>query len=139
MILKALISLIEGDEALSLRLGQRVYAREAPQGIGLPFVVLNRISRVGIETLDGDSGLAWRRIQVDLYASTEAEMVVLANRLRTVLAAVAHQDVPVDQNSPPQTVRVQAVRLMNDNDLSDEPGFARRFRRSLDFAVVHNE
>jgi hypothetical protein len=137
--LKALIVLIEADATLFLRLGGNVFARQARQGVTPPFAVLNRISREGFDTLDGPSQLARRRVQVDVYAHTEAEMVAIANRLREVLCAVAHQDVEVSDESPAQTLRVQAISLLNDNDLPEEPGHKRLFRRSMDFSVSYNE
>lgn len=139
MILKALIVLIEADTPLMQRLAGRIYARQAPQNVAVPFAVLNRISREGIETLDGPSAMTRRRIQIDVYAHGEAELVAIANRLRQVLTAVAHQDVAVDANSPLAIVRVQAISLVNDNDLPEESGHQRLFRRSMDFMVVHNE
>jgi hypothetical protein len=78
-------------------------------------------------------------VQVDVYAHTEAETVTIANRLRQVLTAVAHQDVIVAADSPPETLRVQAISLLNDNDLPEEPGHPRLFRRSMDFSVSYNE
>lgn len=139
MILKALIVLIEADTPLSQRFAGRVYARQAPAGVAAPFAVLNRVSRTGLESLDGPSAMARRRIQIDVYAHGEAEMVAIANRLRDVLTAVAHEDVAVDAASPPAMVRVQAISLLNDNDLSEEPGHPRLFRRQMDFSVTHNE
>ena len=63
MILKALIVLIEADTPLSQRLASRIYARQAPQNVAAPYAVLNRVSRAGVETLDGPSAMARRRIQ----------------------------------------------------------------------------
>jgi len=139
VILKALIEIMAADHALSLRLGEQVYVRQARQNITPPYAVLNRISREGVETLDGPSRMARRRIQIDIYAHGEAEMVAIANRVREVLTAVAHQDVAIDDASPAATLRVQAISLRNDNDLPEETGFKRLFRRSMDFSVTYNE
>ena len=139
MILKALIELIAADNTLYLRLGDRVYARQAPAKVAAPFAVINRISREGFDSLDGPSQMARRRIQIDVYAHGEAEMVAIANRLRQVLTAVAHQDVTVDAASPQQILRLQAISLMNDNDLPEEAGWPRLFRRQMDFNVSYTE
>lgn len=139
MILKALIEIMAADGVLALRLGDQVYARQAKQNITPPYAVLNRISRDGFDSLDGPSQMARRRIQLDIYAHGEAEMVAIANRVREVLGAVAHQDVAIDAASPATTLRVQAIFLRNDGDLPEETGFKRLFRRSMDFAVTYNE
>lgn len=139
MILKALIVLMQEDSTLYLRLGDQIYARQAEDKITPPYAVLNRIGRTGFDSLDGKSTLARRRIQIDIYAHSEAEMVDIANRTRDVLCAVAHRDVVVSDESPQRTVRVQAISIADDRDLPEEAGFKRLFRRSMDFFVSHNE
>lgn len=139
MILKALIEIMAADNALALLLGDHVYVRQAQQNITPPYAVLNRISRNGFDSLDGPSQMASRRIQIDIYAHGEVKMVAIANRVREVLTAVAHQDVAIDADSPAAILHVQAISLLNDNDLPEETGFKRLFRRSMDFAVTYNE
>jgi hypothetical protein len=139
MILRALIGLIKADNTLFVALGNNVFARQAPQNVTRPFAVLNRISREGIDTLDGPSGMVRRRVQVDVYDQGEHAVTLIASRLRAVLEAVVHVDAAIDAASPPATMRIQAIRLLNDIDLPEEPGHARLFRRSMDFSVVHSE
>lgn len=139
MIVRAVIALVAADATLHAALAGRVYARQASQNVAAPYVVINRVSRDDFATLDGASEMVRRRLQVDIYGAAEAEIVDLANRLRSVLNAVAHQDVPIDASSPPATLRVQSLHLTNDIDMPEEPGHPRLFRRMLEFTAVYNE
>lgn len=139
MILVAVRNLLLADATIAAALSSRVYVRQAPQGVAQPFAVLNRISRVGVDSLDGPSGLARHRVQLDLYAETEAALQALAERSRVVLNAVKHVDAAIDAASPPATLRVQALTLQNEFDQPEEPGQPRLFRRTQDWLAVWNE
>lgn len=143
MIVMALRVLLLQDADVAQALGAaqsaRLWARQAPQAAGRPFGVLTRVSRVGLETLDGPTGFAASRVQLDLYAETEAALASLADASRRALQGVAHQTVAVGAESPPATVRVQALRLVNEFDMPEEAGLPRLFRRVQDWQASWSE
>lgn len=69
----ALWTLLTGSAAVTAICGQRIYWGMAPQGAGLPAVVLTIVSGADQPHLRGPDGL-WRyRVQVDCYAANRPQ------------------------------------------------------------------
>ena len=65
------ISYITGIGAVSSKIGTRLYLHKLPQGVTLPAVVYQRISRSSPQTHDQKaSGLLFERFQFTVYART---------------------------------------------------------------------
>jgi hypothetical protein len=75
----ALRTFLLADSALSAAVGgARIYPGQLPQGQRLASIVYNEISDIGDHTMQGASGLARPRFQIDAWAKTADAASALA-------------------------------------------------------------
>jgi hypothetical protein len=67
--------------------GLKVRADTAHQGDMAPYIVHTQVSGNRVRSLAGDSGLANPQFQVDVYASTKAQVTLLKDAIRRAVLA----------------------------------------------------
>lgn len=119
--------------------GADVYAARAPQKARAPYVIYQQIFRSGIAfSLDGPSPLVQAEMQIDSYAATQAGAHGLADLIRQTLNGY-RGSVAIGQDSPPDTVRIGAVRLTNQLDLPDDGTDPKLFRVMQEYLFTFDE
>lgn len=68
----------------NLENGVKVYPSRLPQDVTLPAVMYRRISGQRIRSIDGATGLAKPRFELNAYAESYVEAKNLANEMRTL-------------------------------------------------------
>lgn len=136
---EGLFALLTGTAAVGAIVGDKVYPIEVPQGARPPWVVYFRVSGPRVRSLDGPSGLAQPRFQVECQGATADQARGLANAVRRALDG--YRGTVTTTASPADTVRIGGISLLSDQDgFEDATGPGRRsFRRILDFLVTHEE
>lgn len=110
---KAIIDILLADAAVTALVGTRVYFATAPQAPVLPYIVMYRISAPRVHSLEGPSGLAAARIQIDMYAKSGASARAVGEAVRVAL------DCFRDEQSG---VNLQCVLLLDEMDgYSEDP------------------
>jgi hypothetical protein len=107
--------------------GRRHWGR-APQGVALPYVVMQRISGIRDYVTTGPSGYVQSRVQFDVYASTYGSARTTARAL--VAALSGHSG-----------GTIQGIFIDSERDLpaSDTGEVSHLFRVSIDAQVHHQE
>ena len=110
---KAIIDILLANAPVIALVGNRVYFAVAPQAPLLPYVVIHRISAPRVHSLEGPSGLAAARIQVDMYAKSGAGARAVGAAVRVALDGFR------DEQSG---VNLQGVLLLDEMDgYSEDP------------------
>ena len=65
---------------------ERVYPLIAPDGVGRPYIVYQRVSANAQNILSGSSGLVNTRLQVDVYATSYAQAQATAAAIDVLMA-----------------------------------------------------
>jgi hypothetical protein len=73
----------------------RVYPQIAPDGVDRPYIVYQCVTVNSENVLSGRSGLINTRLQVDIYASTYAQVQQIADAVNTLMASWPVQNVPI--------------------------------------------
>jgi hypothetical protein len=107
----AVYTLLKDAAGVAALVAGRVYPLQAPQNATAPFIVYQRISSRRVRSVDGPSGLAQPRIQVDAYAATYAGAKALASAIRTALDGY---------RGTVAGVRVGAIALVSDTDFLED-------------------
>ena len=82
----ALRSFLLADSTLAIAVGgERIFPVVLPQGQREPSIVYNRISAIGDHTMQGTSGLARPRFQIDAWAATHNAADELARLIKEAL------------------------------------------------------
>jgi hypothetical protein len=107
--------------------GRRHWGR-APQGVALPYVVMQRISGIRDYVTSGPSGYVQSRVQFDVYAEKYDAAKAVARAL--VAALSGHSG-----------GTIQGVFIDSERDLpaSDTGEVSHLFRVSIDAAIHHGE
>lgn len=126
----AVYTILKDTAAVSALVAGRVYPVQAPQNPTYPLVTYQRISAVRVRSVDGPSGLAQPRIQVDAYATTYAGAKALAAAIRGALDGY---------RGTAGGVRVGGVSLLSDIDFFEEDVDPKLYRVSMDYLVTHDE
>lgn len=128
---EALRAQLTANAGLAALVGSRVSWGLRPRGNALPAVALHLIGAGPDYTMDGASGLAQSRVQIDCWALSYADMAAVA---RAVTAALSGLSFTVEG------VVFQGLFLDSGRDLPDEgtPPDEMFFRRSLDFMIWHD-
>lgn len=71
----------------------------APQGTQAPYIVWTEIVSATNNSLDGASNIQNARVQVDVYAKTQADRRTAANAVKTAMAAIASQNVQISSQN----------------------------------------
>ena len=86
---KYLRRLLVADAGVTALAGDRVYSEVLPQSPTLPAVVFNEVAGMDDYALDGPTGAASRRVQVDAWAKTRAEATALGTAVAAALSGHA--------------------------------------------------
>ena len=130
----AVYTLLKNAAAVSTLVGARIYPLAAPQNPTYPLITYQRISGPRWTTMDGPTGMAQPRIQVDAFATTYAGAKALATAIRTTLDG--HRGTVTVTGG---TVRVGGIRLETDQDLYEADVNPKLYRVQMDFMVTHDE
>lgn len=85
MILEeALYTYLTTDNTVSGLIGTRLYPEMLPEGVALPAMAYQRISRDGLIAHDGPTGLATVRMQLTLLAASYLTLRTLAEAVRVL-------------------------------------------------------
>lgn len=131
VIEQALVSLLAGDPAVSAMVEDRIYPETAPQGESRARLTYQRISGQRVKSLDGPTGLAGPRFQVDCWAATKAESIDLARAVEKALDGF---------KATVEGVEIQGIFMDDERDgqLAPAHGDEEGDRRvSLDFFIWH--
>jgi hypothetical protein len=120
----ALFERLTGGAASAL-VGQRVYPVIAPQNVAYPCITWQRISRTEVFSLEGPSGYADARVQIDCWAKTYGEARAVANAVRDDLNGWDNEGQPIAD-----------CRLDSARDLYDPAAEPKLYRSSLDFILT---
>lgn len=75
--------------------GAAVYPVIAPDLVAKPYIVYQRVSVNSENVLSGNSGLVNSRVQIDVYATTFAQVVTIAAQIDALMAGWSVQNVSV--------------------------------------------
>ena len=70
------------DSTITALVGQRVYVEELPQNSPLPAITFLRVNVDHDHDLEGETGLATARFQIDSWADSPLNALALAERVR---------------------------------------------------------
>lgn len=130
----ALRAFLLGDATLSTTVGgARIYPVRLPQGITAASLVYNRISGVGDHHMQGPSGLARPRIQIDAWAPTADGASALADLVKARLDGYRGE-----MGSGPAVVTVHGVFFDGERDLPFDDA-SKLYGVSRDYFVHYRE
>lgn len=133
MIEKAIRSLLQQAVNAAGYSANRTFPMLAPAETEYPFFVYQKISGARDHHLEGASGLAFPRIQIDAYATTYAAAKALFDQARRVLDGF---------RGTVAGVEIKSCLLDTERDLPAEersPADSAIFRVSGDFLLIHAE
>lgn len=111
--------------------GERIYPLVLPQGVRAPSLVYSRVSGLGDHHMQGASGLARPRLQLDAWAASADDAARLADLVKGRLDGYrGPMTVP---GSPAETVHVRGVFFESERE--DYDGTAEMFRVSRDYLI----
>lgn len=122
--------------------GARVYAIKLPQGETRASIVYSKISGIGDYHLQGPSGLARPRIQIDCWAP-DADGIAGPDASAALGRLVKERidgfrgSMPYGSDSPQASVEVLAAFL--DSEREDYDDTAKLYRTSLDYLIWFRE
>jgi hypothetical protein len=106
----------------------RVYPVTLPQNITYPAIVFTRISGARTYSMDGPSGLASPRVQIDIYGNSVLEAMDLADRVRCTL------------NGLKETIGgIEILGTFLDTDRDDYNDTTETYRIIQDYIIHHKE
>lgn len=133
MIEAAIVTYLLADAQIAALAGERVDHDATPQGEADPRITVMRVDTQRSDVLEGPTGLAHARVQIDCWAGTKVAAKQLADRVRIRLNGFAG-------NMAGVTVR--GCTLENERDSYEKPATAREmpeFGIAMDFMVSHLE
>lgn len=128
----AILAAIGGSAALA-----RIYPVRLPQGQKEPSVVYHRISAVGDHHMQGASGLAQVRMQIDCWAVRQDQAVELADLVKERIDGIPRTEVTFGSSSPSDQLTVQGVFFATERE--DFDAAAELFRVSRDYIFWYEE
>lgn len=131
----AIYSELTSDADISGAVGTKVFPSIAPRSASHPYIVYNIISGQHTHHMTGGSGLTKRRLQFDIYATTEASVDSIADDLRELLDFFRG-----DMGTENLSVRV--VMLVDEQSSISEASDGSEthiYKRIMDFEVWHTE
>lgn len=133
-------ALVLGESAITAIIGSGAASRMYPvvlkQGVKDPSIVYQRISGVGDHHMQGASGLAQSRIQIDCWAASIDTATTLANLVKERIDGF-RGSVQWDENSPGNAIEFQGIFFDSEREGWDNE--AGLYRVSRDYAVFHEE
>lgn len=134
MLEEALYDYITSDNTVAGIIGTRLYPAVLPEGVDMPAMAYQRISRDGIMAHDGPTGLAQVRIQLTMQAQSYLTLRTLADAMRVLLDGI-RQEIGGEDG-----VMVHESYVDNDYgsfaELSDAAG---RFTNRMDIIMLYEE
>jgi len=124
----ALEDILTANSGVTALVAQRVYAMKMPQNPTYPLITYFRVSGPRVESMQGASGLASPRFQIDIWAKTYAETKAIARAVQLALEGY---------RATVGTVPVQGILFDSDRDLYEST--PELYRVSMDFVIWHNE
>lgn len=115
---------------------KRIFPNVLPQGITLPSIVANQITETDDYHMQGPSGLAMARIQIDCWALVDDDAIALANNVHDCLSGFKGT-VSYGTNSPIDQVVIRGIFVSTGRDDYDD--IAKLFARRRDYLVWHAE
>jgi hypothetical protein len=112
--------------------GRRIYPMLLQQGQKQPSIVYSTISGEGDHHMQGPSGLARPRIQIDAWAQTADAATSLANLIKSRIDGF-QGEIAYGSSSPQSTVKVRGIFFAGDRDLYDD--VAKMYRVSRDYFI----
>lgn len=108
-----------GDGTISTTVGgNRIYPIKLPQGITAPSIVYTRISGQGDHHMQGASGLARTRMQIDCYALSADAAVSLANLVKERIDGFAGNVLWGDA-SPEEAIQIKGIFFDTERETFD--------------------
>lgn len=129
----ALRSFLLSYSPISDVVGARVFPIKLPQGTTADSIVYNRISGAGDYTLQGLSGFANNRMQIDAWAPTADKATTLANLIRDRIDGYRGE---MGTDSPP-AITVHGVFMADQREDYDDE--AQLHRMSRDYFINFTE
>lgn len=131
-----LLEYLLDDPAIAAVVGARAYSLILPQGQKQASIVYSKISGIGDHHMQGPSGLARPRMQVDSWAVDQDAAVALAGLVKERIDGFRGQ-MPYGSDSPQAYVTVLGVFFDLDRDLYDDQ--VGMFRISQDYLIWFSE
>lgn len=134
MILEeALYAYLTADDTVEGLIGTRLYPEMLPEGVQLPAMAYQRISRDGIMAHDGPTGLASVRVQLTMQAASYLTLRTLADRVRVLFDGTRQT-----MGSPGVMVYESYIdnEIGSMAELSDVAG---RYTSRMDVILLHEE
>lgn len=126
---ESLVALLLAHAPLASLVGNRIHWLRAPQGVGLPYVTLQVITRIADMTHSGPSGLNFARVQVDCYGLTYASVKAVSRAVEGRLSGYrGTRNATVFDG-----IFKEGERDSYEHDASPDD----LFRTSLDFTIWH--
>lgn len=128
----ALRAFLLADGAIAAVVGTRVYPLRMPQGETQASIVYTRVSGEGDYTMQGPTGYARPRIQIDAWASSANAAVALSNLIRDRLDGFRGV-----MGSGADAITVRGVFVADEREGFDEA--ANLHRSGRDYFIHHIE
>jgi hypothetical protein len=129
---ESLVALLLAHTPLTSLTGTRIHWLRAPQGVAMPYVVLQMITRLPDMTHAGPSGLNAARVQIDCYGLSYGSAKAVARAVEGRLSG--YRGTP----TPPGTTVFDGVFKDAERDgYEDEASTDKLFRVSMDFIIWH--
>lgn len=126
-----------GESAISTAVGgSRIYALRLPQGQVQDSIVYSRISGIGDHTMQGATGLARPRVQIDCWSADLDRANALANLVKQRIDGF-RGSILWGENSPSEAIVVQGIFF--DSEREDYDDTAKLYRVSRDFLIWFGE
>lgn len=116
--------------------GTRIYPVLLPQGVTAPSVVQNLITEASDYHTQGPSGLGAARVQIDCWALTADQSVVLGDMVHDELSGFSGI-VTWGSNSPPSDLLIRGI--FKDQGRDDYDPVSKLYSRRRDFMVWFSE
>lgn len=136
MIIATVNEILGADGDVSAFVVDRIYPEELPEAPTYPALVVTKVGGQGQYDMNGDAGLEFARVQVDVYARGYAEMEAIRTAVRRLLSGYR---TPAGSGDPCQ---IQATFCINDFDLPVATVLRsgpRLRRRCLEFNIWNTE
>jgi hypothetical protein len=134
----SLRSFLLADQAISQAVGgERIFPLVLPQGEQRASIVYTRVSATGDYHMEGASGLARPRYQIDAWAATQDEATALADLVKGRIDGFRGLMADDVLQQAAQPVHVQGVFLNDERESFDAA--AQLYRMSRDYIIWFEE
>ncbi len=132
---KALYGYMSGHASIIAQVGTRVYPEVAPEDTIYPFITFNVTSEAHDHSMDGATGMANPRIQIDVWAEKISDRVITAEAIRTSMDGFRGDMGDDDLN-------IRSCFLQDKTNFQEPTGEGKGkpvYRSSIDFSIWHVE